>query len=62
MNHTISSFERQNQILQFVLRSQRISIEEFCENFSVSEATARRDLETLAAREKFSVSMAVPSL
>jgi DeoR/GlpR family transcriptional regulator of sugar metabolism len=52
MNHTISSFERQNQILQFVLRSQRISIEELCENFSVSAATARRDLETLASKGK----------
>jgi DeoR family transcriptional regulator of aga operon len=52
MNHTISSIERQNQILQFVLRSQRISIEELCENFSVSAATARRDLETLASKGK----------
>jgi DeoR family transcriptional regulator of aga operon len=52
MNHTISSFERQNQIIQFVLRSQRISIVELCENFSVSAATARRDLETLASKGK----------
>jgi DeoR/GlpR family transcriptional regulator of sugar metabolism len=52
MNNSISSLERQNQILQFVLRSQRISIREVCENFSVSEATARRDLETLASKGK----------
>jgi DeoR family transcriptional regulator of aga operon len=52
MNRTISSFERQNQILQFVLRSQRISIMEACENFSISQATARRDLETLASEGK----------
>lgn len=52
MNSTISSLERQNQILQFVLRSQRISIVEVCENFSVSAATARRDLETLASQDK----------
>jgi len=52
MNNTISSLERQNQILQFVLRSQRISIMEVCENFSVSAATARRDLETLASKGK----------
>jgi DeoR/GlpR family transcriptional regulator of sugar metabolism len=38
--------------LQFLLRSQRISIAEVCGNFSVSEATARRDLETLASEGK----------
>ena len=52
MNNTISSLERQNQIHQYVLRSQRISISDVCENFSVSEATARRDLETLAQEGK----------
>ena len=52
MSNTISSLERQNQILQFILRSQRISIREVCENFSVSQATARRDLETLASKGK----------
>lgn len=52
MNNTISSLERQNQILQFILRNQRISITDVCENFSVSEATARRDLETLASEGK----------
>jgi DeoR/GlpR family transcriptional regulator of sugar metabolism len=52
MNNVISSLERQNQVLQFVLRSQRISIMEVCENFSVSAATARRDLETLASKGK----------
>jgi DeoR/GlpR family transcriptional regulator of sugar metabolism len=52
MNNAISSLERQNQILQFILQSQRISITGVCENFSVSEATARRDLETLASEGK----------
>lgn len=52
MNNTISSLERQNQILQFILRSQRISINEVREYFSVSEATARRDLEALASEDK----------
>jgi len=52
MNNAISSLERQNQILQFIHRSQRISIMEVCESFSVSEATARRDLETLASKGK----------
>lgn len=52
MNNAISSLERQNQIFQFVLRTRRISIVEVCENFSVSQATARRDLETLASKSK----------
>jgi DeoR family transcriptional regulator of aga operon len=52
MNSPISSLERQTQILQFIHRSQRISIAELCENFLVSEATARRDLETLANEGK----------
>jgi DeoR/GlpR family transcriptional regulator of sugar metabolism len=52
MNAPLSSVERQNRIWQHVVRSQRISIAEVCENFSVSEATARRDLETLAAEGK----------
>jgi DeoR family transcriptional regulator of aga operon len=52
MNNPISSLERQNKILQFILHSQRISVTEVCENFSISEATARRDLETLASNGK----------
>jgi DeoR family transcriptional regulator of aga operon len=51
-NNPLSSIERQNQILQFLLRNQRICITEICESFSISEATARRDLETLASRGK----------
>ena len=52
MNSAISSFERQNQILEHIQRSQRISILEVCDNFSVSQATARRDLESLASTGK----------
>jgi DeoR family transcriptional regulator of aga operon len=52
VNSLISSLERQNEIVQILQRSQRISIAEICENFSVSEATARRDLETLASKVK----------
>jgi DeoR/GlpR family transcriptional regulator of sugar metabolism len=48
MNNSLSSFERQNKILQFLQRNPRISINEICDNFSVSQATARRDLECLA--------------
>jgi len=49
---TISGVERQNQILRWVNQQQRISISEVCEHFAVSEATARRDLETLAGKGK----------
>jgi len=52
MNTFLSSLERQNQIQQLLLRSQRISITEICEGFSISEATARRDLEKLASDGK----------
>jgi DeoR family transcriptional regulator of aga operon len=48
----ISGIERQNIILQWINQHHRISISELCENYSVSEATARRDLETLASRGK----------
>jgi DeoR/GlpR family transcriptional regulator of sugar metabolism len=52
MNTLLSNLERQNQIMQFLLRSQRITITEICDTFSVSEATARRDLETMTAEGK----------
>jgi DeoR family transcriptional regulator, aga operon transcriptional repressor len=48
----ISGTERQNQILQWINLQQRISINEVCEQFMVSQATARRDLETLAGKGK----------
>jgi DeoR/GlpR family transcriptional regulator of sugar metabolism len=49
MNTNLSGFERQNQILQQVSQAGRITVTEICETFGISEATARRDLETLAA-------------
>ena len=52
VNNSISSLERQNQIVQFLQRCQRITITEICEKFSISEPTARRDLETLANEGK----------
>lgn len=48
----LSSIERQNQILQLLARLPRITITEVCDTFSVSEATARRDLEALASLGK----------
>jgi len=52
MNTILSGLERQNQIMQFLVRNQRISVTEICETFEVSEATARRDLEALAVQGK----------
>jgi DeoR/GlpR family transcriptional regulator of sugar metabolism len=48
----ISGIERQNKILQWINQRNRIAISEVCEHYSVSEATARRDLEALAAKGK----------
>ena len=44
----LSNIERQEQLLRFVEKAQRVSIAQICEKFSVSQATARRDLVTLA--------------
>jgi DeoR/GlpR family transcriptional regulator of sugar metabolism len=49
---TFSSPERQQQIVRLLNRQQRISVTEICEQFSISEATARRDLEALAEQGK----------
>jgi len=48
----ISGVERQNRILEWINQRYRITIGEVCQHYAVSEATARRDLETLAARGK----------
>lgn len=52
MNDNLSSSERQDQILQYLGQNQRISLAQVCDLFSISEATARRDLETLAVEGK----------
>ena len=44
----ISNTERQHLLLALLTSQQRITVPEICERFSVSEATARRDLELLA--------------
>jgi len=49
---SLSGLERQAQISQLVTRNQRISVAEICSAFEISEATARRDLETLAVQGK----------
>jgi DeoR family transcriptional regulator, aga operon transcriptional repressor len=52
MNDFIPTPERQKQILSLLGRQGRLSVAEIVEQFSISEATARRDLETLAAQGK----------
>ena len=52
MSAFVSGKDRQQQIAQLVERQQRISVADLCELFSISEATARRDLEALAQHGK----------
>lgn len=42
--------ERQKQILSLLTKQGRLSVTEIVEQFSISEATARRDLESLASQ------------
>lgn len=44
---SLSNFERQQHILEFLNQRERISVNEICDMFLISEATARRDLEVL---------------
>jgi len=50
LQNALSSAERQENILLLLVQRQRLTIEQICQAFGVSAATARRDLETLAAR------------
>ncbi len=52
MSEFISTEERQNTIVSLLLRQGRLSVAEIVERFGVSEATARRDLESLAEQGK----------
>ncbi len=49
---TYSGLERREQLLQFVEARQRVTIPQICEAFTVSPATARRDLEALEGEGK----------
>ncbi len=44
--------DRQKQILSLLTRQGRLSVADIVEQFSISEATARRDLESLASQGK----------
>jgi DeoR family transcriptional regulator, aga operon transcriptional repressor len=45
---TLSSYERQRELARLLERTGRLSVAQICEQFSISEATARRDLEALS--------------
>ena len=49
---SLSNIERQKHILELLGRRPRITVAEICEQFSVSEATARRDLDALVDQGK----------
>jgi DeoR/GlpR family transcriptional regulator of sugar metabolism len=51
-NNSLSSTERQNQIIQLLSYNQRITITEICATFGVSQPTARRDLDALVSSKK----------
>ncbi len=52
MSDFIPTPERQKQILSLLSRQGRLSVAEIVEQFAISEATARRDLETLTSQGK----------
>lgn len=47
---TLSSLERQHQIVQYLQRRHRATVVELADHFATSPATIRRDLETLAGQ------------
>jgi len=44
----LSSIERQNEIQKLLANRNRITVSQICDLFNISEATARRDLESLS--------------
>ncbi len=50
MTIILSTPERQEQLHQLIEQQHRISVAQICQHFSVSEATARRDLDTLVEK------------
>jgi len=52
MSDFVPTPERQKQILSLLTRQGRLSVAEIVKEFSISQATARRDLESLASQGK----------
>src|SRR3954471_10309695 len=50
VDSALSNVERQERMLRFVEQRQRVTVADICDQFGVSVATARRDLEVLAER------------
>src|SRR3954469_18385163 len=50
VDSALSNVERQEGMLGFVDQSQAVTVANMCDQFGVSVATARRDLEALAER------------
>lgn len=50
MNNNLSNTERQQELLCLIREQRRLSVTQICAQFAISEATARRDLELLAAQ------------
>ena len=48
----LSNLERQEQLVRFVEQRQRVTVNQICEQFDISLATARRDLDALAEQGK----------
>jgi DeoR family transcriptional regulator of aga operon len=46
--NALSSYERQRELTRLIGRMGRLSVAQICEQFNISEATARRDLDALA--------------
>jgi DeoR/GlpR family transcriptional regulator of sugar metabolism len=52
MTDFLPTLERQKQILSILARKKRLSVTDIVKRFSISEATARRDLESLTLQGK----------
>src|SRR5215510_1274964 len=52
MSDFVPTPERQKQILSLLTQQGRLSVAEIVKEFSISQATARRDLESLASQGK----------
>lgn len=48
--NALSSYERQRELTRLIGRMGRLSVAQICEQFNISETTARRDLEALSAQ------------
>lgn len=46
--NSISGYERQQELSRLLEKSGRLSVAQICEQFNISEATARRDLDVLS--------------